>query len=163
MNWPFWAWSSSREKACADLLRVSSGARSRISVHDERSVCVVAGCGDDHSGTAHRHQLRSVESARLINRAIEVAAPISEREPAFYANLLGFASIPRAYPRTDLPAAESLLRRSLAFQESHALVGTGLYPNTKGELAQALIDQGRFEEAEPMLLDVVAQMKQRYG
>jgi serine/threonine-protein kinase len=112
---------------------------------------------------AHNHLAQWDESARLIDRAIEVAAPISEREPAFYANLLGFASIPRAYPRTDLPGAEALLRRSLAFQEAHGLIASGLYPNTKGELAQALIDQGRFEDAEPMLLDVVAQMKERYG
>jgi serine/threonine-protein kinase len=112
---------------------------------------------------ANNHLAQWDASARLIDRAIEVAAPISESEPAFYANLLGFASIPRAYPRTDLPGAEALLRRSLAFQEAHSLVASGLYPNTKGELAQALIDQGRFEDAEPMLLDVIAQMKQRYG
>ena len=112
---------------------------------------------------AHNHLAQWDESIALSDRAIEVAEPIREHDPAFYANLLGFASIPRAYPRKDLPAAEALLRRSLAFQESHGLAGSGLYPNTKGELAQALIDQGRFEDAEPMLLEVVAQMRQRYG
>jgi serine/threonine-protein kinase len=112
---------------------------------------------------AHNHLAQWDESSRLIDRAIEIAEPIREQEPAFYANLLGFASIPRAYPHTDLRAAETFLRRSLAFQETHGLVRSGLYPNTKGELAQALIDQGRFEDAEPMLLDVVTQMKMRYG
>ena len=112
---------------------------------------------------AYNHLGRWDDSARLIDRAVEVATPISDRYPEVFANLLGFASIPRGYPKTDLPAAEALLRRSLAFQDSHGLKSTGLYPNTLGELAQTLIDEGRFEEAEPMLLDVVAQMKQRFG
>ncbi|HEY0232466.1 MAG TPA: serine/threonine-protein kinase [Dokdonella sp.] len=112
---------------------------------------------------AYNHLGRWDDSARLIDRAVEVAAPIADRHPEVFANLLGFASIPRGYPKTDLPAAEALLRRSLAFQEAHGLKSSGLYPNTQGELAQTLIDEGRFEEAEPMLLDVVAQMKQRFG
>ena len=143
-------------------LRTLGEAASVAERHAVRDPLVVANLLSNQS-VAHNHLAQWDASIALIDRAVEVAKPISESEPLFYANLLGFASIPRGYPKTDLPGAEQWLRRSLAFQERHGLTSSGMYPDTKGELAQVLIDQGHFEDAEPILLDVVGLMKQRYG
>jgi len=112
---------------------------------------------------ANNHLARWDESTRLIDRALAVAEPIKERYPEDYATWLALASIPRGYPRLDLPAAEALLQRSLAFQEAHGLADNGQYSVTQGDLAQILMYQGRFEEAEPLLLDVIARMIDHYG
>lgn len=112
---------------------------------------------------AHNHLAQWDDSIRLIDRAIDVVKPIADNNPEFFANLIGFSSIPRAYPKTDLVNAEALLRASLAFQRSHGLMSSGLYANTLGELAQTIIDQGRFEEAKPVILESAAQMKERFG
>ncbi len=111
----------------------------------------------------HNHIGQWDASIGFIDRAIAVAKPVREALPKFYANLLGFASIPRAYPKTDLPGAERFLRESLAFQRERDLADTGLYASTLGELAQVLIDQGRFEDAGPMLEDVVVKMQKHFG
>ncbi len=112
---------------------------------------------------ANNHLTRWDESTRLIDRALVVGEPIREQHPADYATWLSLASIPRAYPRLDLPAAEALLQRSLAFLEAHGLANSGQYAVTQGDLADTLVYQERFEEAEPLLLDVIARMIGHYG
>ncbi|MBO9662060.1 serine/threonine-protein kinase [Dokdonella sp.] len=112
---------------------------------------------------ANNHLARWDESRRLIDRAVEIAEPIKEKHPDVYGNLLGFASIPRGYPRLDLPGAAELLRRSIDFQRAHGLESSGQLANTEGNLAQTLMFMGEFEEAEPLFLRVIERMKQRYG
>ena len=112
---------------------------------------------------ANNHLARWDESTRLIDRALAIAEPVKDQHPERYATWLGFASIPRAYPRTDLPGAEALARRALAFLDAHGLAASGQYAVTQGDLAQILMYQGRFEQAEPLLRDVIDRMVARYG
>lgn len=103
------------------------------------------------------------ESTRQIDRAVATIEPIKETYPEQYANFLGFASIPRGYSKIDLPGAEALLRRSLQFQRTHGLESSGLNADTQGALAQTLMFEDKFEDAEGLFLKVVERMRARYG
>ena len=146
------------EPALADLAATTALADTHAVVDPlaRATLLSVQSIGNNHLG-------RWEESTRLIDRAVTRAETIKEMHPEQYANFLGFASIPRGYSKIDPRGAEALLRRSLEFQKAHGLESSGLYPSTLGELAQSIIDQGRFEEAEPVILEATAQMKQRFG
>ncbi len=112
---------------------------------------------------ANNHLARWEESERFIDRAVALLEPIREAKPELYANLLDMASIPRGYPKRDFDGAERLLRQALAFLDAHGLGGSGEYWNSHGNLAQTLMLAGKFEQAEPMMLEGIEHMRQIYG
>ncbi len=103
------------------------------------------------------------ESTHEIDRALTTLEPAKETYPEQYANFLGFASIPRGYSKIDLRGAEALLRQSLEFQKAHGLETSGLYADTQGSLAQTLMFEDKFEDAEGLFLSVIERMRARYG
>ncbi|MEO7013046.1 MAG: serine/threonine-protein kinase [Dokdonella sp.] len=146
------------EPALADLAAATALADAHAVVDPlaRSTLLSVQSIGNNHLG-------RWEESTRLIDRAVATAEPIKETYPEQYGNFLGFASIPRGYSKIDLPGAEALLRQSLEFQKTHALESSGLYADTQGSLAQTLMFEDKFEDAEGLFLSVIERMRARYG
>ena len=100
---------------------------------------------------------------RWFGEAIDAGRELDREYTTVHAACLNGLALVLAMRRGDGEGAEALLREALEIETEIAPDDRAMRANTVGNLAVALQVQGRFDEAEPLLLEVLEIEQELYG
>jgi tetratricopeptide (TPR) repeat protein len=104
-----------------------------------------------------REQGRHDEAARLLDEALTLARQAGDKDPGIAGLQVNLARVHLA--RNKAAAAEPLLRDALRRQQDTLPPAEWRLAATRRALAEALMALGRYREAEPLLIEAAAVLK----